>query len=61
MPSLYIKNQGLWDFANENLNSLGISLGLMKGFHCNFCCCLCWGLLQPPQHKRRGARGYGTE
>lgn len=61
MPSLYIKNQGLCDFANEKLNSLGISLGLMKSFHCNFCCCLCWGLLQLPQHKGRGACGYGTE
>lgn len=61
MPSLYIKNQGLCDFANEKLNSLGISLGLMKSFHCNFCCCLCWGLLRLPQHKRRGACGYGSD
>lgn len=59
MPSVYIKYQGLCDFANENQNSLDISLGLIKSFYCNFCCCLCWGLLQLPQHKKCGTVGVG--
>lgn len=45
---------GLFDLANENVSPLNISLGLMKSLYHNFCCCLCWGLLQLPQQKVGG-------